>query len=537
MLPGKNITPQEILKIARRRVALLVIPPLVTTFAALVYSSTLPNLYQSDMLIAVDPQRVPDSFVQSSVTLQTYQRLDAITVQVMSRTNLERVILENDLYPEFRRQVAIDDVVAEMRNNVRVELERGRPGPRGEEAPNAFHVRFTYPDPHIATRVTQQLGLLFVNQNQSDRRSQATATNSFLETQLAEARTRLEEQEGKLEGFRQRHGKELPTQMQSNMQAIASMQMQVQSIVESIARDRDRRQMLERLYQEGVNEPPPAVAVAQPPGAQAAPEASSFRQQLANARASLAGLERRYTPDHPDVIRARRLVAELEPRAAAETAATREASTGDTATPAAVGDPQRRESLRQMRAEIESLDRQATFKEAEERRMRGEIAEYQRRIEAVPGLESEWVKLTRDYDTQQTAYKSLLAKSEAAKVASDLEQENIGERFRIVDEARVPVRPVDMKRLRYNGLGLGIGLVLGVAIAALLELRDTSFRSDADVLEVLRLPVLANVPQVLTEAEIVRDRRKLVLLAVAGACCVVGAGYTTWILQLWKSVM
>jgi len=536
MLPGKNITPQDMMKIARRRAWMLVIPPIVTTFAALVYSSTLPNLYQSDMLIAVDPQRVPDSFVQSSVTLQTYQRLDAITVQVMSRTNLEHVILENDLYPGLRRQVAIDDVVAEMRSNVRVELERGRPGPRGEEAPNAFHVRFTYADAHIATKVTQQLGLLFVNQNASDRRSQATATNSFLETQLAEARNRLEQQETKLEAFRQRHGKELPTQMQSNMQAIASMQMQVQSMVESSARDRDRRQMLERLYQEGVNEPPPAVVVAQAPGSQAAPEAGSFRQQLANARASLAGLERRYTPDHPDVIRARRLVADLEPKAAAEATETH-VNSGDSTAPVNPVDQQRRESLRQMRAEIESLDRQVSFKESEERRMRGEIAEYQRRIEAVPGLESEWVKLTRDYDTQQTAYKALLGKSEAAKVASDLEAENIGERFRIVDEARVPVRPVDMKRLRYNGLGLALGLALGVGIAILLELRDTSFRSDADVLEVLRLPVLANVPQVLTEAEIGRDRRKLVLLALAGACCVAGAGYTTWVLQLWNSVM
>ena len=105
-----------------------------------------------------------------------------------------------------------------------------------------------------------------------------------------------------------------------------------------------------------------------------------------------------------------------------------------------------RERLRGMAAEIESLDRQIAFKEAEERRVRGEIAEYQRRLEAVPRLESAWVKLTRDYDTQQLAYRELLTKSTAAQVAANLEGQDIGERFRIVDPALVPVLPLRSMR-------------------------------------------------------------------------------------------
>jgi hypothetical protein len=93
------------------------------------------------------------------------------------------------------------------------------------------------------TKVTQRVGALFVEQNIQDRGALAGATNRFLENELAESRARLEAQERRLEDFRQRHGQELPTQMESNLQALSSVQTQAQGLVESIARD-DRKLVL-----------------------------------------------------------------------------------------------------------------------------------------------------------------------------------------------------------------------------------------------------------------------------------------------------
>lgn len=534
MLPGKTPAAPDLIQMAKRRLGWLFLPPLATTFAALLYSSTVPNVYQSDMLIAIDPQRVPDAFVRSTVTLSTDLRMDAIEVQVMSRTNLERMIAEFDLYPELRSKGPLEDVVSTMRSNVEVQLERGRPGPRGLEPSNAFHVRFTYTDPLIAARVTQRLGSLFVEQNRSDRRGLAESTNSFLEEQLEEARKSLEVQERRLEAFRERHGNAMPTQMQSNMQAITSAQMQAQSLVESMARDRDRKLMLERLYREAATEPAPVVAPATTNTA-AGPAGATVPEQLAAAKSALASLELRYRPEHPDVVRAKRLVAELETKAAASQGT--DTRGADTAT-AAIGSmtPERREQLRQMLAEIESLDRQMAFKDSEERRIRGEISEYQRRIEAVPGLESEWAALTRDYDTQQAAYKELLTKSGNAKLSVDLEQEQIGETFRIVDPAGVPVQPLSSLRLQINAGGLALGLLFGLSVAALLEFRDSSFRSDRDVMEVLGLPVLATAPYIESANDRVARRRRTVQLAVFSLVLFVGAGYLTWALKLWNSL-
>lgn len=538
MLPGKKLGLSEILLALRRRIWLVALPPLVSFFMALLYSSTLPDVYQSDMLIAIDPQRVPDAFVRSTVTLETDRRLDTLTVQVLSRTVLEELIREFDLYKEARRKKPLEDVVDEMRRNVSVDLEIPRPRWGQPPQPSAFHVRFNYDDPTIAALVTQHIGTLFVEQNSKDRGALAGATNRFLETQLNDARRRLERQESRLEDFRQRHGKELPTQMLSNMNALTNAQLQAQSLVESLARDRDRKQMLERLYREAASEPPVVTPAGTSPAAPNTALVGSAQEQLATARATLKNLTLRYKADHPDVIRAERLVAELEPTAEEEmkiAAGTQGQSPSDSAL--IVADPTRREALRQMRAEIESLDRQVAFKESEERRVRGEIAEYQRRIEAVPGLESEWVALTRDYDTQQQAYKELLAKSTAAQVAMNLEAQDIGERFRIVDPAAVPVHPLPAIRARVNAIGMAIGLLFGLGVAALLEIGDASFRSDADVLEVLALPVLASVPLIETAEDRKRRQQRGLALSAAGIACAAVASYLTWTLKLWNSLI
>lgn len=541
MLPGKKLQLLDFVEMARRRVWLIAIPPFVGLLLGLVASSRVPNVYQSDMLIAIDPQRVPDAYVRSTVVLRADLRMDALSVQVMSRTNLERMITSLNLYPELRGKLPMEDVVALMSRNIEVQLERPRNGPQGPEAPHAFRVRFTHPDPKVAAEVTQELGSLFVQQNIRDRGSIAAATSEFLDRQLEEARLKLVEQERRLEAFRAQYGKELPTQMTANMNAMSQTQLQVQSLVESIARDRDRKQMLERLYREASAEPPPpdpATAASLQGGTigQINPNATA-RQQLAAARQSLAALEMRYTPDHPDVVRAKRLIADLEPRAAEEARADAQQASSASVPTRSGTETARRENLRQMRAEIESLDRQTAFKESEERRLRGEIAEYQRRVEAVPHLESAWVALSRDYDTQQTAYKELLTKSGAAKLAVDLEAKQIGENFRVVDSAGVPVHPLPSMRGAINAGGLALGLLFGLGIAAFLELRDASFRTEADVLEVLALPVLAMVPRVHTAAELASAQRRRMAFSAVGVLGLAVAGYVTWTLKLWNSLI
>ena len=560
MLPGKQYSPIDYASMAWRWRWVIIVPCLLGGYAALIVSSRLPSLYQSEMLIQVVPQRVPDTYVRSTVTMKTVDRLSALSEQIMSRTELERLVKEMNLYPQDTARFPMQDVVERMRTQIRVDPVRS-----GNQDADSFIVRFAYPDPQTAMRVTERLGGLFIDVNARDRGNLAQATNSFLETQLDESRKQLEAQEARLKQFREQFAGRLPTQLDFNMSALTNAQQRAQTLIESLARDRDQKLLLETTYAElsaqELAPPPPPPQPSTPAAATASTATSSVpanagttKQALELARQQLVALELRLKPEHPDVQRTKSAIAKLEVQladevqaaVAAQAAALAQNPTGTagataTATPVApaltAAEQARRDRLQQIRAQIESLTRQIAFKEAEDLRIRASVEDLQRRIEQIPGVESEWVSLTRDYATQQTAYQQLLAKSQEAKLAANLEQRQIGEQFRILDPARTPVKPTGVNRLEVNALGAAIGLAIGLALAALLEFRDRTFRGTSDVIDVLKLPVIALVPHVVSTEERRRQRIRALLTSAAAALVTVAGAYGFWTLQLWKFVV
>jgi polysaccharide chain length determinant protein (PEP-CTERM system associated) len=545
MLPGRAYAPEDILALLWKRRWWILVPFAVCTLLGLLVSRFLPNKYESDTLIQVVPQRVPESYVKSTVTARLEDRLQSLTQEIMSRTRLERVIEEFNLYPDLRAKGIMQDVVEGMRKDIKVNITKGA---RRDDAVDAFTITYIGRDPQVTQKVTERLAGLFIEENLRDRGFLAEATTDFLQTQLADARTRLEAQEKKLKDFRERHSGALPSQLQSNMQAINTTQLQLQALVESLARDRDRKLMLERLRNDAQAEldamrttPPPVASPAAPTApASDAVAGATAAQRLESARATLAQLELRLKPEHPDIRRMKRVISDLEKKAEAESLQ-QPLSQPETAAPVRAASPeesQKRARVSEMSAEIDSLSRQIQFKEAEERRIRAVIGGYQARIEMVPGLESEWVSLSRDYETTQKAYADLLAKSEDSKVAANLERRQIGEQFRVLDPARVPERPVSPNRKMINGAALAAGLGIGLLLIGFAEYRDSSFRTDTEVVRVLSLPVLAVVPLVTTKAEARRRKRRYRLATVGGTLVfLVVAATLTWTLKLWNYVV
>jgi polysaccharide chain length determinant protein (PEP-CTERM system associated) len=536
MLPGKKYSPIAVLRIVSRRRWLIVMPLVVCTMVGLIVSASITDIYQSDMLIQIVPQSVPRDIVRPTVTLRAEDRIDGVTQEVQSRTQLEQMINEFGLYPTHRQRMALEDVIELMRSSIQIDLVRSS----RDQPADAFHVRFTYSDPDIATKVTQRLGTLYIDRNARARVRGTEDIDAFLGTQLADVRAKLDAQDRKLQLFRERHAGRLPTQTDFNMQAMQSASTQAQSMAESIARDRDQKMTLQGLLSIAQSEPVPAALTpgptANPIDSAAALNAATPQQQLDVLRGNRARAATRLKPQHPDMIKLDRAIAELELKVKANPGP----ATGDASpAPAALTEAEaaRRERLTNMRAQIDSLTRQIAFKEAEERRLRAAVASYQSRLEATPGVDSEWQSLTRDYDTLQISYRALLTKSQDAKVARDMEKDQIGEQFRVIDAARVPVRPVGPFRLQLNGLALGIGLLLGLGLTAFLELRDSSFASENDVHDVLSLPVLALVPYLSTQQEIDRARRQALAFATAAVVLFSVSGYVFWAMKLWKHVI
>jgi polysaccharide chain length determinant protein (PEP-CTERM system associated) len=522
VLPGKKYTPEDVLAIGWRYRWAILIPLVIVLLVTIAASTFLPDKYRSETLILVVPQRVPEAYVRSTVTTRIEDRLQSIGQEILSRTRLERIIHEFDLYAEERRNGIMQDVIERMRNDITVDIVKG----------DAFQVAYVGTDPRVVMQVTDRLAAEFIDENLRDRELLAAGTNEFLEAQLENSRRRLVEQEKKLEEYRRRHAGQLPTQLEANLQVLQSTQMQIQAILESINRDRDRKLAVERALAD-LNLPEASSAAADPNDAADSPASGPLEEQLDVAQRSLSTLEMRLTPEHPDVIRMKRVVAELQQRVNAEALATPLSQTaarpGPPSSPAEMAKANR---LRELEGERDNLVRQIAAKQAQEQRLRAIVVQYEARVEAVPTREAEMAELTRDYTTLQQLYANLLAKNEESKIAANLERRQIGEQFKLLDRARLPEKPYSPNRRLIAMIGALVGLGLGIGLVVLLAYRDTTCRTEDDVTGVLKLPLLGRLPTMMTPAEARRlRRRRVAFMATAAAACAGGAAIVA---AMWK---
>jgi len=512
VIPGKQYTPEVIFELAWRRKWLIVLPTIAIALSVGAWTRQLQDRYRSDTLILVVPQRVPESVVRPTVTTRIEDRLQSITQQILSRTRLERIIQDLNLYAEARKTVIMEDVIERMRGDIDVQVVKG----------DAFRVSFDSDDPRTAMRVTERLASLFIDESLRDREVLAEGTNQFLEAQVEDARRQLVDNEKKVEDYRRRHDGQLPAQLEANMQGLHNTEMQLQSLVESLGRDRDRQLALERAISDSTIADTIAIPAPAPVSAPAGKDSAA--EQLRAAQAQLAELELRDKPEHPDVARMKRHVAELQQRADEEAAA-RPVST-ELAPNVAVS--VRRGRVAEMKTALTGLEKQIASKTSEEKRLREVIGGYQSRIEATPSRESELTELTRDYATLQATYRSLLAKKQDSQLSANLERRQIGEQFRILDPARLPARPYSPNRPRYYTLGILGGIAIGLLLAALMEYLDRSMRSEEDIRAALNLSVLAAIPLIEGRSIKRRSRAVAVSLSAAAAAIIAVAAVVAW---------
>jgi len=499
VLPGRKFTPQDVVRILAHQGWVIVLLFAAGLAAAPWLSALAPELYRSETMIMVIPQRVPDQYVKSTVTATVEDRLPSISTQILSRSRLERTITDFDLYVKQRAQGIMEDVVQRMRADITVKIE-------GQDS---FRVSYVSSDPKTAQQVTSRLASLYIEENLRDRENLAEETNLFLESQLNEAKDRLVEHEQRLEVYRRRYSGQLPSQLTSNLQAIQNAQLQLQSVSESSNRARERRLLMERQIADA--EAYPALVVPPAPVAAPADQTPTTARQLEVVQQQLQIARLRYTSDHPSVRALERTIRDLQAKVDEE-AKLPQPEKDEPPAPAELAELARQKRIKDLQAELDIIDRQLATSQAEEARLKRVMADYQSKVEVVPTRESELVELTRDYTTLQAAYASLLTKREESKIAANLERRQIGEQFRILDPASLPERPYnELPRLGIMVSGAVAGLVIGVLFVGFREYRDVTLRREVDVVRVLSLPVLALVPEIRSG----RQRRSHRIRAVA----------------------
>jgi polysaccharide chain length determinant protein (PEP-CTERM system associated) len=513
VIPGKQYSFDTLVQVARRRKWLIILPALLVGLLGAAIVTFLPNVYRSETLILVVPQRVPESYVRSTVTARIEDRLQSISQQILSRTRLEQIVTDFNLYAKERADKELmEDIVERMRTrDIGIDIIKG----------DAFRVSYKASDPRTAMRVTERLASLFIDESLRDREILAEGTSQFLSTQLDEARRQLVATEAKIQEFQLAHNGELPAQMSANLQGQHNAEMALQSLGEDLNRDRERRLLLERQVTDLV-EAPVETKAADP----AKPEmAQTLEDELKLAETALLAVELKLKPEHPDVKKQRRTVDELRARVKAQQL---EGTLTSRPTAAITIDPAKRRRLIEARADLDNLDRQIQAKSSEQARLQGLVGMYQGRIEAAPVREAELAALGRDYETQQMTYRGLLQKKEESQISANLEKRQIGEQFKVLDPARMPEKPASPDRPRLYVIAALIAIAAGFGAAALSEFFDKSLRTEADVRAALNLMVLATVPMMRDAAAGARRFRRTAAVGAAAVTLLVVGATVAW---------
>jgi polysaccharide chain length determinant protein (PEP-CTERM system associated) len=399
---------------------------------------------------------------------------------MLSRARLEELITRFRLYPELRGK-APEEAIERMRRDVKLQpREVGQYGVWG--ATIAFALSYRGTDPGTVAEVTNALASSYVEKNLRVRGRQVTSTAQFLQAQLEAATTKLDEQERKLQEFKQRHGSELPERF-AILERLSAL---VRQNAESQLGAMERRATL-------------AKQLGDPEVSSGGPDTPAAR--LARLKTELIELRQRFTDRYPEVIRVKAEIAALE----------RSLGGPDPDGSAAPSGPLRR--LKQMLAD---LDAQTKALKAEEQRLRRDVETYQRGIEKAPEREQQLQALTRQYDAAKELHASLLKRYEDAKLGERMELQK-GDQFRILDTAIPSKNPAGPPRqlLMLYGVMLAVGMAVGAVVLA--ERLDTTPHTVEDLRVRTAVPVLVSIPRMITASDAARQRRRAKMAAMASA--------------------
>jgi len=475
------ISPDQIIEIVLRRRWYIILPFIVTMIVGIYYSVTLSKIYEARTLILIQAQRVPENYVQAIVDSDTSSRINTLSQQIMSRTNLENIIKDFKLFTGPRYEnVFMEQKIESLRRKISIDITRDRRGA------DAFSITYQGPEPETVMKVANGLATYFIDENLKAREAQAFGTSDFLEDELYGMRLKLEEVEEILKQYRTRYMGELPEQLETNLRILDRLQEQLTDRQQALREEKARFLFIENQIQNTQEQVVTDNTVAD--------VAPALPTEIDRMKQQLVDLKTRYTDKHPDVVNLEKTIAELENNQPEEAPAEEQVvpvEEVERVNPLIVEYMQQRlevqRNIQRLEAEIADTASQSKF--------------YQNRVENTPKREQELLSLRRDYQNIQTSYNSLLSRKLESDISVNMEKKQKGEQFRIVDHAQLPEMPInaDMKKLFVLFIGAGLGI--GGGIIFLLEYLDTSFRKPEDLEGLLELPVLCTVPKLIHAKE------------------------------------
>lgn len=532
---------------------------LALAIVTLVLALTLPSYYKSRAVILIEAQEMPQDLVRSLVTSFADQRIQVISQRVLTNSNLSSIIDKYDLYAQERKHNPLESVLETMRKDIAVnpisaDVADPRVG-RSVQTTIAFELAYESKSPALAQRVASEIVSLFLSENLRQRKETSQQSLTFLTDESQKLRSEVSALEQKLSDFKQGNVEQLPELTNLNIEMInrtesdiRSLDSQLQSLQqqkvyleselaqqkptmgtfsesgERILGPADRLKILEAEFtplssRYGASHPDVVSKRKEIESLRTDVGGSSAQDQelilkLKDAEVRLSVLRKKYADSHPDVKRAELEVSSL--RDAIGDIALMPLPTPRNARP---DNP----AYIQLQARLEGTDSDLRALQGQRLTLRGKLGDLERRIANSPEVERKYRELMRDYENAQKKYGEVSAKRQEAEVASNLENEQKGERFTLIEPPAVPEEPSKPNRVAMVILGVVASLAGAFGIGVLLERFDDRIYGRSGLGRLLGVAPLAVIPRIDTDEAIGHRRRRIVLVVMTSLALLMSA--------------
>ncbi len=502
---------QQVLTIARRmwkfRWPALAVA-WVGAIAGTVVVSRIPNQYEASARVFVDTDSILKPLMQGlAVQPNVDQQIAMLSRTLMSRPKLETLVRKADLDLKTQTKADQEALIERLQKSIEIRTAGGV---------NLYSMSYRDTDAEKAKRVIQVLVSIFVEEGMGASRKDTDSAKTFLNEQIKTVETKLEESETRLKEFRLRNidrqvgdGKDSTQRLAEISAMLETAKLQLREAERS--RDAAKRQLSESRGGGNAG----AVTSVLAESALVAVATPEIDARIEAQKRNLDGLLQRFTEQHPDVIGARRLIAELEQQKRKEVQELQKRAMATAAvTPTG---PAGNDNLAQ-----QELGRMMATAEVQVAAMQARVDEFSKRyavardqLKTAPQIEAEAAQLNRDYGILRKTYDDLVARRQAALLSGELDVASGVTEFKLVDPPRVAPQPVAPNRmLLFAAVCLG-SIVLGIGGAfAAAQLRPT-FGDGNELRTQTGLPLLGSVTLLLTDDD--RRRERNGLLRFAGA--------------------
>jgi polysaccharide chain length determinant protein (PEP-CTERM system associated) len=518
---------EDYIDILRRHKSWIFGPFLFCVVASVVGVFLWPDSYDSQAIVKITPQQIPEKMVESSINQLMYDRIQSMQQSIESRAVLTTMINNFGLYQRERNRAPIEDVIDVMKAKIQI-VPISSSGSTTHSIP-AFAVKFSYEDRHKAQQVVQDLVTRFMDENQRFQSTVTYDTTKFMQDQLDQAKKTLDENENKLAAFRSQHNGQLPDQVSGNYASLQALQGQLSVLEATISRANQEKLQMEnnlRILRDQIAE------LRKTPASQDTAAVTHRNDKLSEAERDVTALEdrlrlmrQRYSDTMPDVKTAEaqlKLAQEKRDAILKDDAEQKKAETKPdapkTLSPTVVREIRDKEALaQQTQAAIEAKDLEIADANRAMKRAGDSMKVYTSRIESVPMGEKEYDDLLREQASAKEQYLQLQQRLEHAKISEQMQERNQGEHLEILDPASLPITPSEPKRWLVISIGAGLGLLLGVVVAGAREMKDTALKNLKDVRAYTQMAILGSIP-LLENDFVVRRRKRLAWLGWTTAC-------------------